>query len=300
MDRFDEWSTFVAVATRLSFVEAARAQRRSPQAITRAVAALEVRLRTRLFHRTTRAVSLTDDGARYLDHARQLLADLDALEQSPSAELTLRGSLTVAASVLFGQMHVLPAMQSFLDEHPQIDARVLLHDRVVSLSEEGVDLAFRIGALPDSSLRAQLLGHVRSVICASPAYLKRHGRPRSVEELAQHGSIAFTGITPIPERWSFPMSDRRDRVVRMRPRLTVNSAQGAIDAAVAGFGVVRLLSYQVAEQVARKQLQIVLREHEPAPLAVHLVQLPGTAGRLASSFADFAFERLRGVLSARG
>ncbi|NUP07270.1 MAG: LysR family transcriptional regulator [Polyangiaceae bacterium] len=297
MDRLDEWRTFVAVATKRSFAEAARGQGRSPQAITRAIAALEERLGTRLLHRTTRAVSLTDDGALYVERARQLLAEFEALERSPREAVELRGTLTVAASVLFGQRHIVPIVSAFLDEHPAVDVRLLLHDRTVSLSEEGVDIAVRIGALADSALRARLVGHTQSIVCASPAYLERHGVPRTPDDLRQHVCIAFTGTTPIPDRWAFQSSGRRDQTVRVRAKLTVNTGQAAIDAALAGVGLVRVLSYQVGDLVAKKKLKVVLRSHEPPPLPVHLLQLPGVPTRTAASFADHAAARLRRVLS---
>jgi len=180
MDRTEEWRAFVAVAGRRSFVGAARALRRSPQAITRAVAALEGRLGARLLNRTTRSVSVTSDGERYLERGRRLLAELDALESAPDARAPLAGRLSVTAPVLFGQLHVAPLVAAFLEQHPEVEARLLLVDRVVSLAEEGVDLAVRIGPLPDSSLRARLVGQVRWLICASrptwraPAF---RGRP---------------------------------------------------------------------------------------------------------------------------
>lgn len=300
MDRLDEWQLFVSVATRRSFAEAARAQGRSPQAVTRAIASLEARLGTRLLHRTTRSVTPTDEGTRYLERARDLLAQFAVLESPRGVEAELRGSLTVAASVLFGQMHVVPLVTELLAIHPGVDARIQLHDRVVSLAEEAVDVAVRVGALPDSSLRAQVVGHVRRVVCASPGYLKRRGTPRALDELADHDSIAFTGTTPIPDRWSFRTAGRRDRTVRARPRLVVDSAQSAIDAAVAGLGLVRVLSYQVDDLLAQKKLRVVLDAHEPEPLPVQIVQLPGLPTRTAAAFVALAVPRLRERLAEAG
>lgn len=297
MDRLEEWRTFVSVATKRSFAEAARLHGRSPQAVTRAIAALEGRLGSRLLHRTTRAVSLTDEGARCLERARELLAEFEALESSAETRVDLGGALTVAAPVLFGQMHVLPILTTFLAQHSLVTARALLHDRVVSLSEEGVDVAVRIGALSDSSLRVRLVGHVSSVICASPEYLKKHRPPRDLDELEDHATIAFTGTTPVPDRWSFGAAEgKRDRVVRTRPVLTVNTAQAAIDAAVAGLGLTRVISYQVASLIAKQKLKVVLREYAPSPMPVHVVQLPGVGTRTAAAFIEYAAERLRTLL----
>jgi DNA-binding transcriptional LysR family regulator len=296
MDRTEEWRAFVAVAGRRSFIGAARALRRSPQAITRAVAALEGRLGARLLNRTTRSVSVTGDGERYLERGRRLLAELDALESAPGARAPLAGRLSVTAPVLFGQLHVAPLVAAFLEQHPEVEARLLLVDRVVSLAEEGVDLAVRIGPLPDSSLRARLVGQVRWVVCASPAYLARAGVPRTPEALARHTCVSFDAGSPLTDHWTFPRAGGRERRVALRPRLIVNTAQAGIDAAIAGLGIVRVLSYQVERPLAEKRLRLVLEASAPPPVPIHLLQLPGVPNRLAAAFADFAAERLRGRL----
>jgi DNA-binding transcriptional LysR family regulator len=296
MDRTEEWRAFVAVAGRRSFVGAARALRRSPQAITRAVAALEGRLGARLLNRTTRSVSVTSDGERYLERGRRLLAELDALESAPDARAPLAGRLSVTAPVLFGQLHVAPLVAAFLEQHPEVEARLLLVDRVVSLAEEGVDLAVRIGPLPDSSLRARLVGQVRWLICASPAYLARAGVPRTPEALARHTCVSFDAGSPLADQWTFPRAGGRERRVAVRPRLIVNTAQAGIDAAIAGLGIVRVLSYQVERPLAEKRLRLLLEAFAPAPVPIHFLQLPGVPNRLAAAFADFAAERLRGRL----
>ncbi len=291
-DRFEEWTLFTAVATRRSFAEAARTLGRSPQAVTRAVASLERRVGARLLHRTTRSVSLTDEGARYLERARPLLAELEALETRARGELT--GTLVVAAPLVFGRLNVLPIVHDFLVAHPDVDVRLQLHDRVVSLVDEGVDVAVRIGALVDSSLRARSVGSVRVVACASPAYLKKHGLPRTPADLREHHVVAFGATTPIPDRWAFPAGvGRREQTVAVRPRLVVNGAEAAIDAAVRGLGVTRVLSYQVAAELAAKTLRVVLEDHEPPPLPVSLVQLPGIQSRKVTAFVELAAARLR-------
>lgn len=308
MDRIDEWRAFGAVERQRSFSQAARAMHVSPQAVTRAVAGLEARLGVRLFHRTTRAVSLTSEGERYLEQSRQILADFDRLEAAPDAQADLRGTLAVTASVLFGQLHVLPLALEFMALHPGLELRLVLLDRVVALAEEGIDLGVRIGALPDSALRARFVGQVRQVVCASPAYLSRAGLPRTPEALAGHDCIAFTTTTPIAGHWAFRASGRGERSVRnrsvrnrsvrnrsvtIRPRLLVNTAQAAIDAALAGAGCVRVLSYQVNHLVADKRLRLILPSFEPAPVPVHLVQLPGARNRIAAAFVEFAVDPLR-------
>lgn len=297
MDRLEEWRVFAAVASRRSFVKAAVALGRSPQAITRAVAALETRLNVRLLNRTTRSVSLTGEGERYLERSVRVLAELDALERASGADLPPSGRLSVTAPVLFGQLHVAPIVCEFLTAHPAVDARLLFVDRVVSLADEGIDLGVRIGALPDSAMRSRQIGTVRSVLCASPHYLKRAGIPRAPEALADHTCIAFSGTTPIADRWTFRRSDRREQSVAVRPRLVVNTGQAAIDATVAGMGIARLLSYQVDRLVAEKRLRLLLESFEPPPMPVQIIQLPGAPNRTAAAFVDFAVERLRARLN---
>jgi len=305
MDRTEEWRVFVAVAGRRSFVEAARSLRRSPQAITRAVAALERRLGVRLLNRTTRSVSVTGEGERYLERGRRVLAELDALESAPDARAPLAGRLSITAPVLFGQIHVAPLLGAFLQQHPGLEARLLLLDRVVSLAEEGIDLSVRIGALPDSSLRARLVGQVRWVVCASPAYLARTGVPRAPEALADHACITFDAGSPGTDQWTFPRGTSpragggRERAAALRPRLIVNTAQAGIDAAIAGLGIVRVLSYQVDRPLAEKKLRLILEAFAPPPVPIQLLQLPGVPSRLATAFADFAAEGLRSRLRQR-
>jgi len=287
MDRVEEWRIFVSVASELSFAEAARTLEISPQAATRAVAALEKRLRTRLLNRTTRSVSLTGDGERYLERGRRVVEEVDALESPEDASAPLSGTLTVTAPILFGQLRVVPVVTEMLSLHPAIDIRLQLHDRVVSLAEEGVDVGVRIGMLPDSSLRARLVGQVRSVLCASPEYLEREGKPRDLDALSSHACIAFTSTTPIADRWSFER-----RIIKVRARLVVNTGQAAMDAALAGVGIVRMLSYQVDDHVKAGRLKIILASHEPDPMPVHLVQLAGIQARAATAFVDLAAKRL--------
>lgn len=296
IDRIDEWRIFGAVATLGSFAAAARSRGRSPQAVTRAIATLEARLGTRLLHRTTRSVSLTSDGARHLEHSRRALAAFDELEAPIDPKAPLTGTLSITAPALFGQLHVAPLVTEFLRENAALDARMVLIDRVVSLADEGIDVGVRLGPLPDSSLRARLVGHVHAMVCASPEYLARAGTPRSVDALARHACISFTATTPIADRWSFRAraGDRgRERSIRVRPRLVVDSGHAAIEAALAGLGLVRVISYQVDRLVAEGRLRVVLAPFAGPPIPVHLVQLPGVPTRAASAFVEHAAARLR-------
>ncbi|MBV8962960.1 MAG: LysR family transcriptional regulator [Hyphomicrobiales bacterium] len=283
MDRLDTLAIFVAVAEEGSFVAAARRLRRSPAAVSRAVAALESRLATRLLNRTTRAVALTDAGARYLDLCRRALAEFEALEISAASEQAEpRGLLTVTAPEMFGRLHVLPIAQAFLAENGAIRISLLLLDRVVSLVDEGVDVGVRIAHLPDSSLRAIHVGDVRRVACASPRYLAARGTPRAPKDLAGHDMITVLG-TSAGERWP-----------QLGSRLTVNTMQAALDAAVENGGIVRVFSYQAAAYEKAGDLKRILRDHEPDPIPIHVVH---PAGRhlpaKARVFIDQAVATLR-------
>jgi DNA-binding transcriptional LysR family regulator len=243
-DRLDALMIFVAVAEQQSFTDAARRLNRSPASVTRAVAALEERLQTRLFNRTTRSVALTDAGERYLDGCRRLLATYDELEAVNFGErIQPRGWINVTAPVMFGQLHVLPLVQSFLDEHPQVDVRLLLLDRMVSLVDEGLDLGVRIGHLPDSSLLAVRVGRVRRIVCGTPQYISRYGMPAIPHDLSEHRVVACTSVTPIPNRWSFH-GPSGVISVNVTPRLVVNTTAAAVAAGLNDSGLICVLSYQ--------------------------------------------------------
>jgi DNA-binding transcriptional LysR family regulator len=274
-DRLDVLTIFVAVAERQSFAEAARQLSRSPASVTRAVAALEERLQTRLFNRTTRSVALTDAGVRYLDSCRRLLATYGELEAVTFAErVEPRGWINVTAPVMFGRLHVLPLVRSFLSDYPQVDVRLLLLDRVVSLVDEGLDLGVRIGQLPDSSLQAVRVGQVRRVVCASPQYIARNGVPATPRDLGSHSVVACTAVTPIPDRWSFHRPGGVTSVA-ITPRLVVNTTAAAVDAALDSLGLTCILSYQAEPHAAAGRLQTVLVEYEPPPTPIHIVRPEG-------------------------
>lgn len=289
MDRLDAMRVFVAVAEQQGFSAAARQLRQSPPAITRAVAALERRLGARLLHRTTRIVRLTDAGARFLADSRRILGELEEAEASASgAHREPRGLLSITAPAMFGRLHVAPIVLAFLARYPRIQARTLLLDRVVDLHEEGIDVAVRIAHLPDSGLAAIRVGSIRRVVCASPAYLARHGMPRTPADLARHDLIAFSADQP-PAPWSFTGA-------RIAPaaRLIVNSAEVAVAAAAAGRGLTRVLSYQIAPELRARKLRIVLAEFEQPALPIHLVHREGrNASARVRAFVDFTAQRLR-------
>ena len=274
-DRVDALTIFVAVAERQSFAEAARQLSRSPAAVTRAVAALEDRLQTRLFNRTTRSVALTDAGTRYLEACRRLLAAYDELEVVNLGDrVQPRGWISVTAPVMFGRLHVLPLVRSFLSEYPQVDIRLLLLDRVVSLVDEGLDLGVRIGQLPNSALRSVRVGQVRRVVCASPQYIARRGVPATPRDIESHSVVACTAVTPVPDRWSFHRPGGITSI-GVTPRLVVNTTAAAVDAAVDNMGLTCVLSYQMEPHAAAGGLQTVLVEYEPPPVPIHIVHPEG-------------------------
>ena len=274
-DSVDALTIFVAVAERQSFAEAARQLSRSPAAVTRAVAALEDRLQTRLFNRTTRSVALTDAGTRYLEACRRLLAAYDELEVVNLGDrVQPRGWISVTAPVMFGRLHVLPLVRSFLSEYPQVDIRLLLLDRVVSLVDEGLDLGVKIGQLPDSALRSVRVGQVRRVVCASPQYIARRGVPATPRDIESHSVVACTAVTPVPDRWSFHRPGGITSI-GVTPRLVVNTTAAAVDAAVDNMGFTCVLSYQMEPHAAAGGLQTVLVEYEPPPVPIHIVHPEG-------------------------
>ncbi|WP_230970009.1 LysR family transcriptional regulator [Nitrogeniibacter aestuarii] len=292
MDRFHAMQVFVAVAEMEGFASGARRMNMSPPAVTRAVAALEARLGVRLLHRSTRHVRVTEAGARYLEDARRILAEVvQADDAAAGINAAPRGNLTVTASVLFGQIFVMPGIVDYLQRYPQTRVDALFVDRVVNFIDEGVDVAVRIGELPDSSLRARRVGQVRMVLCASPDYLARRGLPASPDELAEHDMISSSAGTNAYD-WRFSTPEGH-RLVRLNPRLSVSTNDGAISAAVEGFGITRLLSYQVAPHLADGRLKILLAEFEPPPRPVHLVHREGPQGsRKVRAFVDLLAQRL--------
>jgi DNA-binding transcriptional LysR family regulator len=271
MDRIDSLAVFAEVAERGSFAAAARHLNRSPAGITRAVAELEARLGVRLLNRTTRAVSVTEAGQRFLSGARRVLADLTEIEQAAAGlGLAPRGELRVTAPIVFGRRHVLPLVMDFLDRFPEVSVRLALLDRPVDLVEEGLDVAIRIGALPDTTAIAARVGALRRVVVASPGYLKRRGRPKTPRDLSGHDIVAFGGMDST-ERWRFAGGVE----AAIKPRLIVNTAEAAIDAAGAGRGITRVLSYQAADALADKLLVRLLHEHEDGDIPVHVLYPDG-------------------------
>lgn len=293
MDRLHLMTIFVAVADAQSFAGGARHLGMSPPAVTRAISALEERLGVRLLTRTTRIVRVTEAGLRYLEDARRIIAEVDeADEAAAGVNAEPRGILRITAPALFGRMFVTPAIVDYLQRYPAIDVHSLFLDRVVNLIEEGLDVGMRIGHLPDSSMKAVKVGQVRRVVCASPAYLARRGIPELPGDLRKHTLISASGLSPTAE-WNF-IENGRGLSVRIQPRLIVTTNDAAIEAAIAGFGLTRLLSYQIAPYLASGQLRIVLSEYELAPLPIHVTHREGRqSAAKVRTFVDTIVQRLR-------
>ncbi|KAA0689148.1 LysR family transcriptional regulator [Neorhizobium sp. P12A] len=292
MDRWQAMKVFVKVAEAESFADAGRQLHMSPPAVTRTVSVLEEVIGTRLLTRTTRSVKLTEAGARYFADCQRLLADLaDAEAAAAGAYGKPTGTLTVTASVLFGGMFVLPLMTEYLDLYPDVIGRTLFVDRVVNIVDEGADVAIRIGHLPDSGFTATRVGQVKRVICGSPAYFEKHGVPAEPADLPRHRIIAPTGAWASLE-WRFGAEQKS--VVRVNPRLFCNTNDAAISAAVQGWGLTRVLSYQIATQLEAGQLHTVLSDYDEEALPIHVVHPDGRqASAKVRSFIDFAVAKLR-------
>lgn len=268
MDRLHLMSVFVAVAEEEGFAGAARRLGLSPPAVTRAIGALEAHLGVKLLQRTTRFVRVTEAGQRYVEDARRILLEVDEAHDAVAGiNGEPRGHLAVTAPVLFGKQYVMPAIVDYLQRYPGMTVAAVFVDRVVNLLEEGFDVGIRIGALPDSSMKAIAVGSVRRVVCGAPSYLQQHGVPQTLAALAQHNIVAATAASSSVE-WKF---GENSASVRLQPRLTVSSNEAAIEAAVQGFGLTRLLSYQIRPHVAAGQLQTVLDDFEPPPLPIHVL-----------------------------
>jgi DNA-binding transcriptional LysR family regulator len=283
----------VAVGEAGSLSAAARRLGMPLPTVSRKISDLETHLSARLFNRSTRRLALTDVGRVYLRTCKQILEDVSSAEQAATGEFSApKGDLVISAPIVFGRLHVLPVIVEFLKEFPAVNVRLALGDRMIDLLEDHIDLAIRIGALVDSSLVATRCGSVRRVVCASPSYLAAHPAPKRPADLATHATVVFDGLTSA-DAWIFKGA-RSDISVPIQPKLIVNTAEAAIDAAIAGVGLTRVLSYQGVSAVSTGELVTVLRQFEPVPLPVSIVY--SNQRRLplkVRAFLDFAAPRLR-------
>ncbi|AMZ71014.1 MULTISPECIES: LysR family transcriptional regulator [Pseudomonas] len=292
MDRFQEMQVFMAVAEEEGFAAAARRLRISPPSVTRAIAAMEERIGTQLLSRTTRKVYLTEAGQRYLEDCRRILSELDEAEEAAAGSYSIPcGYLTVTAPVLFGELYIAPLLTDYLDQFPSVHLNALLVDRVVNIADEGIDVAIRIGHLQENNQHAIKVGEVRQVICGAPAYFQRHGRPTHPGELSK-ANIVMSSASHLLSHWQF-MDEASSLSLRFDPRLVVTANQAAINIACQGWGVTRVLSYQVARQVADGELEVVLKAFEPPALPIHVVyQKSNRVPAKVRTFVDFLADRL--------
>ena len=297
MDRLESMSTLIAAVEAGSLSAASRKLGMPLATVSRKVSELEAHLRTRLVNRTSRRLTLTDAGRSYVAACKRILDDIGEAERAAAGEYAApKGDLIITAPIVFGRLHVLPVAIEFLKAYPEIDIRIALADGVVNLQEDDVDLAIRIGELPDSSLVATRVGSIRRVVCGSPSYFAARGTPKRPGDLSTHDCITFHGLSA-PESWQFAVGKSAVSVA-IHSRLIVNTAEAAIDAAIASVGVTRVLCYQVASALRAGTLVLALEEFEPAPWPVSLVY-PGQ-GLLPlklRAFIDFAAPRLKARLA---
>src|ERR1700733_1223846 len=300
MDRFDAMSLLISVVEGGSLSAASRKLGVPLPTVSRKISDLEAHLNTRLLTRSTRKLALTDSGAAYVAAARRILDEVSEAERAASGEHAApRGDLIMTAPVVLGRLHVLPVIAEFLTQWPEINVRLVLADRNLHLIDDHIDIAVRIGALADSALVATQVGAVRSVVCGSPAYFAAHGVPERPEDLAAVTAVTFDPLSSSQQAWIFRDSkSKRELRAPVRSRLSVNTAEAAIDGAAAGLGVTRVLSYQVALAVLDGGIQIVLAEYEPAPLPVSLIHAGHELTPLkVRMLLDFAAPRLRARLA---
>lgn len=297
MDRLQAMSILVAAVEAGSLSAAGRRLGMPLATVSRKVAEIEEHLKTRLLNRSSRKLSLTDAGESYVAASRRILEAVEEAERGASGEYRApKGELIVSAPILFGRLHVLPIAVEFLEAYPDIDMRFVLSDRVVNLVDERVDLAVRIGELPDSSLLATRVGSIRHIVCASPRYLAKRGTPRTTHDLREHDCVTFEALGAA-DAWTFGTT-KKPEAIPVHSRLVVNTAEAAVDAAVAGVGLTRVLSYQAAASIRAGALVAVLRELESPPLPVSLTYMGGRFLPLkVRAFIDFIAPRLRTALA---
>jgi DNA-binding transcriptional LysR family regulator len=301
MDRLEAMAILVAVVERGSFTAAGRHLNLPLPTVSRKLAELEAHLGARLLTRSTRRLALTEAGDAYVAACKRILDDIGNAERAAAGEyVTAKGELVIAAPIVFGRLHVLPVIGAFLAANPEIDVRLLLSDRNAQLLDDHIDLAVRIGALPDSSLVAVRIGSVRRVVCGSPGYFSAHGVPETPGDLTKMSCVTFDAFGSAAS-WVFAgKPGERDRIVPIRSRLSVNTAEAALDAAISGVGLTRVLSYQAAPGVRDGTLRVVLEDFEAEPVPVNL--LHGAHGQIPlklRAFIDYAAPRLRARLADR-
>jgi DNA-binding transcriptional LysR family regulator len=293
MDRLEAMSVIIAVNEAGSISAASRLLKLPVATVSRKVAELELRLKTQLFQRTSRRITLTDAGRSYIDACKRIIEQVDEAEREVSGEYqTPKGELAVTAPWGLGHTHLLPLTVEFEEAYPDIRLRLMLTDRIVGMVEENIDIAIRVGVLPDSSMIAIPIGAIRIVVCASPSYLATRGQPKQLSDLGKHDCITIDDHT-MPSVWKFVQGSRA-RVAPIRSRLCVNTSEAAVLAAVAGAGLARVMSYKMDAAKRAGELVIVLEEFEPEPLPVHIMYSPRKPMPLKlRAFLDWMTPRLK-------
>ena len=293
MDRLDAMSVLLAAVESGSLSKASRDLRLPLATVSRKVTELESHLKATLLIRSAKGLELTPAGRSYVTAAKSILEQLTEAERAAAGEYSEpKGDLVVTAPIMFGRMHVLPVVTRFLEAYSEVSVGLIMTDRIAHFLEDQVDVALRVGLLPDSNLIATRLGEVRHVICASPEYLATNGIPATLDDLASHRLVSFQSVSALSS-WFFELGGA-ETTVSFRSRLSVNTIDAAIDAALSGAGLVRAVSYQIAEHVRAGRLAVVLENFEPKLRPVHLVY--DTQSRLPlklRAFVDFVVPRLR-------
>ena len=299
MDRLEAMSILVASADTGSFSAASRLLGIPLPTVSRKVADLEAHLNTQLLVRSTRKLSLTEAGIAYVDACKRILEQVDEAESQASGEYTIpRGTLAMTAPIVLGRLHIVPLVNGFLANFAEINVHLTLSDKTLNLVDEHIDIAVRVGTLPNSTLVATKVGEIRRVVCGSPAYFAAHGTPKSPEDLAGHKCVTFTALAS-GMTWVFNPRGGPSKSVQPFCRLKINTAESAIDAAIAGIGVTNVLSYQVARPVAEGKLKVILQDYEPDPIPIHIVHAGQALVPLKiRRFMEFAAPRLRESLAS--
>ena len=293
MDRLDAMAVLLAVVEGGSLSAASRQLKTPLPTVSRKISDLERHLKTRLLNRSARQITLTDAGKSYVEACRVIVEQVDEAERTAMGEYaTPRGSLKITAPIVFGRIHLLPVALEFLKAYPEIDLRLVQSDHVLNLLEDRIDVAVRIGELADSSLLATRVGATRRVVCASPAYLAARGRPQKPDDLKTHDCISLENLST-PNAWKFATA-KGERTVAVRSRLWATTAESAIDAAIAGAGIARVLSYMVDSARRAGKLEFLLEEFEPPAWPIHLVHSgQGPAPAKLRAFIDWVAPRLK-------
>jgi DNA-binding transcriptional LysR family regulator len=294
MDRLHAMQIYTAVVENGGFTAASRALRIPLPTVCRKIAELEEHIGAQLLTRSTRKVAVTDTGEQFYEDAQRILENIDAMERQASGEFQhVKGLLSITAPSLFGQKHVLPVINDFIKTHQEIEVRLLFSNQVLDLSEDHIDLGFRIGALSDNSANTRELGQVRQVVCASPSYLAAHNTPKQPKDILDHQCITFSRSgNRVP--WTFGASAGKLKHINPRSRLLLNSAESATESALQHCGLTQLYSYQAAPYIAKGELEIVLEEFEISPPPVNLIlphdqRLP----QKIKAFSNFAVPMIR-------